>query len=89
VARGSLTVPVGDVLCDTLVQPGAVVVCLIFREDGEQVPLAEDQRPIEDFAAQGADKAFAGCVHPGCLYGADQDSGAGCLEDGAERGSEV
>ena len=40
--------------CDALVRPGSVVVRLIFREDGAQVPLAEDQRPVEDFAAQGA-----------------------------------
>jgi hypothetical protein len=30
-------------------------VRLIFREDCAQVRLAEDQRPAEDFAAQGAD----------------------------------
>ena len=76
-------------LCDALVRPGNVVVRLIFREDGAQVPLAEDQRPVEDFAAQGADKAFAGHVHLGYLYGGDQDPGAGCLEDGVERGGEV
>ena len=38
---------------------------LIFREDGSQVRFAEDQRPIEDFAAQRADEALADRVHPG------------------------
>jgi hypothetical protein len=51
--------------------------------------LAEDQHAVQEFAAQGADKAFADRVHPGCLDGADQDPGAGGLEDGVERGGEV
>jgi hypothetical protein len=54
-----VTVAVGDTLRDTLVRPGRVVVHLIFREDVTQVRLAEDQRPVEDFAAQSADKALA------------------------------
>ncbi len=51
--------------------------------------LAEDQHAVQEFAAQGADQAFADRVHPGCLDGADQDPGAGGLEDGVERGGEV
>ena len=46
-----MTAAVGDLLCDALVGPGGVVVRLIFREHGAQVRLAEDQRPVEDFAA--------------------------------------
>jgi hypothetical protein len=45
---GSLS---GNVLCDALV-PGRVVVRLILGEDGAQVRVAEDQRRVEDFAAQ-------------------------------------
>ena len=43
---------VGDALGDALVRPGRVVVRLIFREEGVQVRLAEDQRPVEDFAGR-------------------------------------
>jgi hypothetical protein len=64
-------------------------VRLIFRENSVQVRLTEDQRPVEDFAAQRADEALADRVHPGCLDGADQNPGARCLEDGVERGGEV
>jgi hypothetical protein len=46
---GSLS---GNVLCDALVRPGRVVVRLILGEDGAQVRVAEDQRRVEDFAAQ-------------------------------------
>jgi len=51
--------------------------------------LTEDQHPVEDLAAQGADEALAGRVHARRLDGADQDPGAGGLEDGIERGGEV
>jgi hypothetical protein len=51
--------------------------------------LAEDQHAVQEFAAQGAGKAFADRVRPGCLDGADQDPGAGGLEDGVERRGEV
>ena len=51
---GDVTVATGDVLCDSLVRPGGVVVLLVLREDGAQVRLAEDQRPAGDLAAQGA-----------------------------------
>jgi hypothetical protein len=64
---GDVTVAAGDVLCDALVRPGGVVVRLIFRENGAQVRLAEDQRPVEDFVAQRPYEALAGRVHPvGC-----------------------
>jgi hypothetical protein len=35
--------------------------------------LAEDQRPVEYLAAQGADEAFADRVHAGSLDGCSQD----------------
>src|SRR5206468_9558360 len=89
VARGSVTIAVGDVLCDALVRPGRVVVRLIFRKYSAQVRLAEDQRPVEEFAPQGADEALADRVHAGRLNGDAQDRGAGDLEDGVERGGEV
>jgi len=39
-------------------------VRLIFHENGTQVRLTEDQRPVEYFAAQRADEALADRVHP-------------------------
>ena len=33
-----MTVATGDVLCDSLVRPGGVVVRLIFRENGAHAP---------------------------------------------------
>jgi len=74
---GSVTFVGRDALRYALVGLGGVVVVLIFGEDGSQVRFAEDQRSAGDFAAQRADQALAGRVHPGCLDGGDQDSGAG------------
>ena len=86
---GDVTVAAGDVLCDALVRPGGVVMRLIFRENGAQVRLIEDQRPVEDFAAQRADETLADRVHPRCPDGAEQNPGASGLKDGVERGCEV
>ncbi len=51
--------------------------------------LPEDQQAVEQLTAQGANEAFADRVHPRRLDGDAQDPGAGGLEDGVERGSEV
>jgi hypothetical protein len=62
------------------VRPGRVVVHLILSQDGVQVCLAEDQHAVEDFAAQGADKALAGRVHARSLdRGAPTRRGAGSM----------
>jgi hypothetical protein len=61
---GSIRFVVGDSLGYALVRPGRVVVHLIPGQDGVQVCRAEDQHAVEDLAAQGADKAFAGRVAP-------------------------
>jgi hypothetical protein len=37
---------------------------LVFGQDCVQVPTAEDQHPVKDLSAQGADEALAGCVAP-------------------------
>jgi hypothetical protein len=42
------------------------------------VRLAEDQHAVEELAAQGADEAFAGRVHPRSLHRGAQDPGAVC-----------
>jgi hypothetical protein len=80
---------VGDALGDALVRPGRVVVRLVFGQDGAQMPFAEDQHPVEELSAQGADEALAGRVHPRSPDGGAHDPGAGGLEDGVERGGEV
>jgi hypothetical protein len=49
----------------------------------------KDQQAVQELAAQGADKAFAGGVHPGSLHGGPQDPGVVCLEDGVEGLGEV
>ena len=46
--------------------------------------LAEDQRPVEYLAAQGADEAFADRVHAGSLDGCSQDPDTAGCEDGVE-----
>jgi hypothetical protein len=86
---GSVVSGIGDMLGNALMRPGAVVVRLVFGQDGAQVGLAEDQHAVEELAAQGADKAFAGRVHPRSLNGAPENPGADSLEDGVERLGEV
>ena len=51
--------------------------------------LPEDQHAVQEFTAQSTDEALADRVHPRSLDGAAQDPGAGSLEDGVERGSEI
>ena len=80
---------VGDALGDALVRPGRVVVHLVFGQDGAQMALPEDQHAAQELTAQGADEALADRVHPRSLDGGAQDPGAGGLENGVERGSEV
>jgi magnesium chelatase family protein len=60
----SVRFAVGDALGDALVRPGRVVVRLVLGQDGAQMPLAEDQHPVEEFPAQGADEALADRVAP-------------------------
>jgi len=86
---GSLAVTAGNPLGDALMWPGRVVVDLVLGQDGAQVRLAEDQHAVEELAAQGAEEAFAGRVHPGSLDGGPHDPGAGGLEDGVEGPGEV
>src|ERR1700749_4365201 len=92
VGNGEMTaimLAVGNALGDALVRPGRVVVHLVLSQDGAQVALAEDQHAIEELPAQDADEALADRVHPRSLDGRAHDPGAGGLEDGVERDSEV
>src|SRR6185437_12280357 len=45
---------IGDALGDALVQPGRVVVRLVFGQDGAQMALCENQQAVGQLAAQGA-----------------------------------
>ncbi len=89
VTQGCVTFIAGDALGDALMRPGGVVVRLVFGQDRVQMPAAEDQPPVQYLSAQGADEALAGRVHARRLDSGAQDPGAGGLEDGVERGSEV
>jgi hypothetical protein len=74
-------VNVGDALRYVLVRPGRVVVRPVVGQDGAQVSLAEDQHAVQEFTAQGSDKAFAGGVHTWSLDRGAQDPGASGPED--------
>jgi hypothetical protein len=52
-------VVVRDMLGDTLVWAGGVVVSRVLGEHGAQVCLAEDQQVVENLAAQCADQVLA------------------------------
>ena len=71
-AGGSVMSGIGDALGDALVRPGRVVVRLVLGQDDRQMSLAEYQHPVEELAAQGADKAFADRVHARSLDSAAQ-----------------
>src|ERR1017187_8163803 len=80
---------VRDALVDALMGPGGVVMLLVLGQGGAQVRLVQDQGPVEELTAQGADKALADRVHPRRLHGRAHDGGAGGLEDGIEGRGEV
>ena len=88
-SAGSVVLAARGALADGLVRPGSVVVLLILGQDGTQVHLAEDQYPVQEFAAQRADEPLTDRVHPRSLDSGAQDRGPGRLEDGVERGGEV
>src|SRR5256886_14602468 len=53
------------------------------------MPLAEDQHPVEEFSAQGADEALADRVHPRSLDSSTQNPGTGGPEYGVKGAGEV
>lgn len=54
-------------LVSGLMRPVPVVVDQVLAEDQGQVAFAEDQEPVQEFTAEGADDAFADGVHPRSL----------------------
>ena len=67
----------GDALADALMGPGGVVMLLIPGQDSAQVRLVQDQGPVAELTAQGADQALADRVHPRRLQSRAHDRGAG------------
>jgi hypothetical protein len=59
--------PVGvrRMLAGAPVGPMAVVMGRVFVENATQMPLADDERPVEEFPAQRSDESFAGRVRSG------------------------
>src|SRR6185312_10455237 len=53
------------------------------------MPLADDQHPVEELSAQGADEALADRVHPRSLDSGTQNPGTGGLEYGVKGAGEV
>ena len=49
----------GCELAEGTVRPGGVVVAQVFGQHLAQVVLIDDQRPVEELAAQGTDHPFA------------------------------
>ncbi len=86
---GSGRATVRDALSDALMRPGGVVMLLVLGQDPAQMPLAENQDPVQELPAQRANEALAGSVHPGRLDGRAQDRGGGGLKNGVEKSSEV
>jgi len=54
----------GGSLVNALVRSAPVVMVLVLGQDSLQVLLAQDQYPVQEFPAQGSDKALAGRVGP-------------------------
>jgi ferredoxin len=76
-------------LTEGTVRPGGVVVPQVLGQHLSQVLLIDDQRPVEELPAQGADHRFADRVRLRCLRWAGQDPGALGGEHGIERAGEL
>ena len=62
--------------------PGCVVVLKVFGQYLAQMVLVDDQQPVEELAAQGADHPFADRVRSGRLRWAGENPDAVRREDG-------
>ena len=91
VGNGEMTaimLAVGNALGDALARPGRVVVHLVLGQDGAQVALAEDQHAIEELPRRVPTRRSQTRSSRSPDVRA-HDPGAGGLEDGVERDSEV
>jgi hypothetical protein len=75
-------------LAPRLVRPGSVVVGQVFAEYQFQMAFAEDRDPVQEFAAEGVDDAFADGVRPRRLRQGGDDPHPFGLEHFIERGGE-
>jgi len=66
------------------VRPGGVVMPKVSGQHPAQVMLIDDQQPVEELPAQGADDPLADRVRPGRLGWAGQNPGALRREHGVE-----
>jgi hypothetical protein len=71
-------------LAEGAMRPGRVVVHQVLGQHPAQVLLVDDQQPVEEFPAQGADDPFADRVRSGSLRRAGQDPGTHRGEHGIE-----
>jgi hypothetical protein len=85
---GRLDFDVRGPLPPGLVRPVMVVVDQILAEHQSQVALAEYQDPVQEFAAESPDHAFADGVHPRSLRQGGDDPQAVSFEHLPERGRE-
>jgi hypothetical protein len=76
-------------LAEGTVRPGSVVVRQVLGEYLAQVVLFDNQQPVEDLPAQGADDPFADRVRSGCLRRAGENPDAFCGEHGIEGAGEL
>jgi hypothetical protein len=76
-------------LAEGAVRPGCVVVQEIFGQYLAQVTFVNDQQPIEDLPAQGADGSLADRISPWCLWWAGENPDALGREHGVERAGEL
>ena len=63
-------------LAEGTVRPGGVVVAQVLGQHPAQMVLIDDQQPVEEFAAQGADDPFADGVRSGRLRWAGENPDA-------------
>jgi len=76
-------------LAEGTVRPAGVVMRQVLGENLPQVVLIDDQQPVEDLPAQGADDPFADRVRSGSLWRAGQNPDALRGEHGVERAGEL
>ena len=76
-------------LAEGTVRPGGVVVPQVFGQHAAQVVLIDDQQPVQELPAQGADDPFADRVRSGYLRRAGQNPDALRGEHGIERAGEL
>src|SRR6266704_1676931 len=68
---------------------GCVVVPQVLGQHPSQMVLIDDQHPVQEFPAQGADHPFADRVRSGRLRWAGQNPDAVRLEYGVQGGGEM